>query len=521
MVYSILDQSVRCALLSRRRSVVLTVHHGGILRLSDDHTLPDENLEENLGKGPFSYMFPKLQDDPKNNLLPEFETTAADLQRLGMKAMRDPANEIPGIRVPAIHTFLAQFIDHDITLMDDRGAHISLAAPTPLSPDRINKIVNARSPNLDLDNVYGPNIDPQLSPPTAPDDPRKMKIERVVGDGGLPKGVHDEWHDFPRVDNKVARIGDSRDAENLILAQLHVAFLRAHNVIVDERQCDFEEARKLLIQHYQWIVLDNFLNQICDRDVVKKIRYSEPKFFTPSPESFYMPLEFAVAAYRFGHSKVRSSYPHFNSEQENGTFNFLFGFTNQRLPDNWVISWPSFLDTENEERLPRRIDTTLSGPLLSLGPDQLGGQDPTKGNLAVRNLLRGYMLKMPTGQAVARAMASEGIQPLTPDEITSVTAEIPILNNGTQADFLKTLKTDFFTSTPLWFYILAEAAFHGDHGNHLGPVGSTIVAEVLIGVLRNSTYSILTDLDWKGPTLKGETPGKFDIADLLKLAGVI
>src|ERR1051326_3645073 len=89
MVYSILDQSVRCALLSRRRSVVLTVHHGGILRLSDDHTLPDENLEENLGKGPFSYRFPELQYDPKNNVLPEFETTAADLQRLGMKAMRD------------------------------------------------------------------------------------------------------------------------------------------------------------------------------------------------------------------------------------------------------------------------------------------------------------------------------------------------------------------------------------------------------------------------------------------------
>jgi len=122
---------------------------------------------------------------------------------------------------------------------------------------------------------------------------------------------------------------------------------------------------------------------------------------------------------------------------------------------------------------------------------------------------------MPTGQAVANRM---GIQEMTVDQITSVAAEISI-GNGTQADVLKKLKTDFFNKTPLWFYILAEAALGG--GSRLGPVGSTIVAEVLIGVLRNSTFSILTDPDWKGPTLEGATPGKFDIADLLKLARVI
>src|SRR6185369_8054155 len=96
------------------------------------------------------------------NLLPESITTVSDLRHLGTEAMRDPANQIPGIPVPAVHTFLAQFIDHDITLMDDRGAQISLKNPTVLSPDQIAKIVNARTPNLDLDNIYGPNIDPQL-----------------------------------------------------------------------------------------------------------------------------------------------------------------------------------------------------------------------------------------------------------------------------------------------------------------------------------------------------------------------
>ena len=493
---------------------MLTVHHGGILRVSE-HTLPDENLVETLPTLPFGYMFEDLQKDPEN-LLPESETTVTHLRYLGREGMRDPANQIPGIPVPAVHTFLAQFIDHDITLMDDRGAQISLENPTLLSPDQIAKIINARSPNLDLDNVYGPNIDAQLSPPTDPD-PRKMKIEKVIHDQGLPKGVNDELHDFPRIDNKTPRIGDSRDAENLILAQLHVAFLRAHNAIVDDRDCDFEEAKKILIQHYQLIVLENFLEQICDPSIVKRIRYEGPTFFNPSPESFYMPLEFSVAAYRFGHSKVRASYDHFNSRHEGGGFNFLFGFTNQRLPDDWVISWPSFLDTENEDRRPRRIDTTLSGPLLSLHEEQLSGHDTGVRNLAVRNLLRGYMLRMPTGQAVAKAMASQGIKPMTPEQIMSVAEQIPIPGNKTQADILK--NTDFLDKTPLWFYILAEAALGG--GIRLGPVGSIIVAEVVIGVLRNSTYSVLADPDWKGPTLKGETPGKFDITDLLKLAGVI
>ena len=495
---------------------MLTVNHGGILRQSEEHALLDA-----LPKLPFGYMFEDLQEDDEN-LLPKLDETASDLRYLGTQGMRDPAGKIEGIQVPAIHTFLAQFIDHDITLMDDRGAQISLTNPTPLSRGQIAKIVNARSPNLDLDNIYGPNIDPDLSPPED-DDPRKMKIEKVKDHTRLPKGVNpDGLHDFPRVDNKIPLIGDSRDAENLILAQLHVAFLRAHNAIVDKYHVGFKDAKKLLIQHYQLIVLEDFLEQICDPDIVKRVRHGEAKFFPPSDKPFYMPLEFSVAAYRFGHSKVRASYNHFNSEQEYGTFPFLFGFTNRRLLDDWVISWPSFLDAKNEDRLPRRIDTTMSAPLLSLGPDQVSGHDTSVGNLAVRNLLRGYMLRMPTGQAVAKAMIAKeipGIKLMLAEQILSVAEKIPIPPDKTQADFLK--NTKFAEKTPLWFYILAEAALFGKNGYHLGPVGSTIVAEVLIGVLRNSTYSILTDPDWKGPTLKGKTPNKFDIADLLTLAEVI
>jgi Animal haem peroxidase len=497
---------------------VLTVHHGGIIPLPDEQAPPEENPKETSDAWPFDYMFRELQDDAEN-LLPESETTAMALRYLGTEAMGDPGEIIPGVPVPAIHTFLGQFIDHDITLLVELGAdQTSLAKPTPLSPKQIKeKIVNARSPNLDLDNVYGPDFYGQFSPREPNSD--KMLIGKVVeGTFGLPKGK-DEWNDLPRRDNGSARIGDSRDDENLIIAQLHVAFLRAHNAIV-ERGFRFYEARKLLIQHYQWIVLNDFLDRIADSNIVKMIKYKGARFFNPSARNFFMPLEFSIAAYRFGHSKVRPSYDRFN-EFQGGLLNELFSFTHRHLPDDWVIQWPSFLDAENPGRFPRRIDTSLAGDLLTLTETQLNGHEPTEGNLAVRNLLRGYILRMPTGQAVANAMAPQGIHPLTPDQIMSVANEIPVLipepGHRTQADTLQKTKT-FLEKTPLWFYILAEAAFYS-RGYHLGPVGSTIVAEVLIGVLRNSTYSILADPHWR-PTL-GETPGKFDIEDLLKLADVI
>jgi hypothetical protein len=229
-----------------------------------------------------------------------------------------------------------------------------------------------------------------------------------------------------------------------------------------------------------------------------------------------MPLEFSGAVFRFGHSKVRAAYESFNVKQPSGALDLLFR-PSRRLPDDWVIEWPSFLDPENPERFPRPIDTSLTALLFELDLPQLPGKDLER-NLAVRNLILGFILRLPTGQAVAREMASQGILPMTPDEIISVAKPFPPSPNGLFPGQVEVLeKSDFLTKTPLWYYILAEAAFYS-RGHHLGPVGSTIVAEVLIAVLRNSTDSILAEPGWR-PTL-GTTAGKFDFEDLLKLAGV-
>ena len=89
------------------------------------------------------------------------------------------------------------------------------------------------------------------------------------------------------------------------------------------------------------------------------------------------------------------------------------------------------------------------------------------GELAARDLLRGE-LGLPTGQAVANRL---GIQPLSRD----------VLERATPTG-LKDLvdAAGALDQTPLWFYILAEFGDpSGANGQHLGIVGSRIVAETL------------------------------------------
>src|SRR5690606_5056196 len=114
----------------------------------------------------------------------------------------------------------------------------------------------------------------------------------------------------------------------------------------------------------------------------------------------------------------------------------------------------------------------------------LGSADPALNNLAVRNLLRGLLLSMPVGQAVAAALQTPALAPAqivgnakTPQEATALT------NSG------------FDSRTPLWYYVLAEASVLGN-GNNLGPVGSRIVAETFIRFLNASADSILASPGW-------------------------
>lgn len=469
----------------------------------------------------FDFLFPELQSPEA--LLPELPETREALIDLGLSMRESKENRPADSSIPSIYTYFGQFVDHDITLEAKSDNLIRLSDPNlkPLTLDDIcRRISNGRKPGLDLDNVYykpAPRRHSRMvvgvvSPVRPIGQPRPRGLERPPG-----KDLRNDLPRRPRaadpVLNRAALIGDARNDENLIVAQLHVAFLRAHNAIADMGHT-FDEARKILRRHYQWIVLKDFLPRICDPWIVNSILSAGNRWFRPATDDLFMPLEFSVAAYRFGHSMVRERYD-INLNFRRGraaSLGDLFSLTALSgdlkglgtVPDNWIVEWDDFLDRGTNRARP--IDTCLTAELFDLRA--FNKPMPLEARLAVRNLLRGYMLRLPTGQAVAGALSLPALKPKEIEEIARSVSEqqrAAIRANG------------FSERTPLWYYILAEAA--AGQSGRLGPVGSTIVAEVLIGLVRGSKDSILRTEKWQ-PTL-GVTPGRFELRDLLNLAGVL
>ena len=102
----------------------------------------------------------------------------------------------------------------------------------------------------------------------------------------------------------------------MIVSQLHLAFLKFHNAVVDKVKIDtgltnpneiFAEAQRIVRWHYQWIIVHEFLPLTVGQELVNNILAEGRKFYKWRNLPF-IPVEFAVSAYRFGHSQARPSY---------------------------------------------------------------------------------------------------------------------------------------------------------------------------------------------------------------------
>lgn len=484
------------------------------------------------------YMFPELVKDPANRL-PEGPDTVAALLALGVAMAEPHPDEARDSNIAAAFTYFGQFIDHDITktLFDSSVTPPGLKDPIengqlkPIDPANAGVLVkNDRSFQLDLDSLYGGLAKKEA---TQADGSMLLSNVQELEAGAGPIATDDLLHDLPRrplipdpvgeqqeEEDRQALIGDPRNDENLIVAQLHVAFLRAHNTLV-KRGLTGEEAQVQLRRRYQWAVIHDFLTQICDPSLVKDILDNGATAWkVDKAEELFMPLEFSSAAYRFGHSMIRGEYSHNATFQPSGglaraTFNFMFTFTAlsgdlqpgpghsnafATLPNNWIIDWQRFFDTK--QNAARSIDTHLTPELATLR-DFMGTPIPTlMGKLAARNLLRGYLLALPTGQAVARHLG------------------LPLLDRSVLLDAIPggqrriVEAAGLLERTPLWFYVLAEAGdSKGPNGNHLGPLGSRLVAETLINICRFSPDSVLVD-----PPNKDELDsGEFTLKGIIRL----
>ena len=405
-------------------------------------------------------------------------------------------------------TFLGQFLDHDMTF-DPTSSLERQADP--------EQVANFRTPSLGLDNVYGagPGGSPHL-------------YDTQGGKGGKflleATGTPGKW-DLPRNSQNVALLGDPRDDENLIISQLQVAFLQFHNAVVDYVKTKikltdsgeiFAEAQRIVRWHYQWMVVHEFLRRTCGDAVVDDVLQNGLKFYKWNNEPF-IPVEFSVGAYRFGHSQIRPSYrANLTGDAGQPFFAMIFKPTpsNPTDPDDLsggcraprrFVDWPTFFDFKDGNVKPnKKIDTTLSTALFRLPGSVVANPDPkaNPASLAQRNLLRHLTFSLPSGQRVAKAM------------------ELDVLSKGDLAD-LKPHGLD--DRTPLWFYILREAQVV-QNGERLGPMGARLVAEVFIGLLQGDRGSYLSqDPEWQPflPTVDSSKTGDdFAMVDLLRYAGV-
>jgi len=413
-------------------------------------------------------------------------------------------------------TYFGQFVDHDIIF----DVSSTLDADTDA-----NTIHNMRSPALDLDALYGrgPALDPFLFefPSTEPSTAIKFKLGTNTNTGpggpssnGTPGGMvaQTNW-DVPRISGtNTAVIGDPRNDENLIVVQFHHAMLRFHNAVVDLLLAAsfagdiFAEAKRIVTHHYQWAVVNDFLKRVCGAAAVNNALAT---VVAAIGSPFRMPVEFAVAAYRFGHSMIRDFY-FVNFNFPNATLGQVFEFNrNPRLPvfSNWVVDLNAFFDTGVPvpvSNKARKIDSFMAN-----GLESLPGFAGLMAILATRNLRRGLALGLPSGQGMASAF---GIAPMTAAQLTTglPAAEVNVLNASGQLLMKK---------TPLWYYVLREAAVLGG-GNQLGPVGARIVAQTFVRILKRDASSYLNVSGGFAPMLPSATPGDFTVADLVTFAGV-
>lgn len=495
---------------------------------------------EKLGHGDFTTharQFTRMFTTPVTAYKPESLLKLATDMADQPDSVKDGADPEENGLVPAGYTYFGQFIDHDLTFdststLDSRFKENKASEQPHLSKEekaaKENPTLpsNLRTPRLDLDCLYGDG--PDAHPYLYDTDGASLLYQHSSPNEKLAQV------DLMRSPTGRAIIGDKRNDENSIVSQIQLAFLKFHNEVVDRLKGInpkdltipfdlYKSARSEVRWTYQTLVLHDYLPRIVASEVLADLA-SAP---SPGARKYVLypdkngnrsnlPREFVAAAYRFGHSMVRSGYrlnaglnhrfhifasskPQANELKE--TPPSLIGFDPvpaSHVIDDWKRFFPSKLHPAplglhlkdkakgddpdvNQVRMQfaYKIDPTIVDPLTVLPRAQVAGNgtadeaekkiapsripDPTgRPSLGLLNLLRGNSFDLVSGQTVAKAISAANLKP------ASSTLNLPLQahhlctrekfdgTNGPMMRFKKIAST-FMDDTPLWFYVLAEA----------------------------------------------------------------
>ena len=183
-----------------------------------DRVKPEPLYEAAAGR--FTRLFPYLPTASFDRVRPQEAGSCNDREAGKARTRGQRIDPEENQTLPAAYTYLGQFVDHDLTF--DPISHLREA----LTPAQLQALVDFRTPRFDLDNLYGRGPDDQ--PYMYEDNRIYMRLgERMSGNPFDPGAVQ-----LPRGPGGRALIGDPRNDENRIVAQLHAIFLRFHNEVV-------------------------------------------------------------------------------------------------------------------------------------------------------------------------------------------------------------------------------------------------------------------------------------------------
>lgn len=363
--------------------------------------------------------------------------------------------------------FFGQFLAHDLTF-ESTSKFRTYKDP--------GSFLNERTLNLDLDCLYGQWTEDFLYDAR---DRNKMLLGEIYRD------KDHEWYDLQRNAQEKAIIPDARNDENLIVSRIHLLWIEFHNCMVELTKSHsydkniFAEARKKVIWHYHWIILHEFLEAIMLPEIYEEIMNFGSKFYK---HSSFMPLEFAGAAFRFGHSMIRDI-NQINDDLQKDLFT-LGAF--KKIEE--YVDWSYFFDLgDGKMEFCKKIDTKITGGMHNI--PFIPTDNKYERSLPYRNMKRGEVYQLPSGEDVAKRL---GFKPIE----------------------VKECKKIHMKGTPLWFYILKEAEELCD-GESLGPVGSTLVGEIIYTIIHCDKNSYTVQHPKWEPEL-GDTKGVFGFAEMIQ-----
>jgi hypothetical protein len=406
-----------------------------------------------------------------------------------------------GDLAPSGFVYLGQFLAHDLTRDETRLQRASA------DPEQTR---NFHVPRLNLESVYGGG--PQKSPDLYDLSESGNETFLLGNTRAIPrKKIPSTPDDFHRRNGRPL-LADDRNDQHLILAQLHIVFLQFHNRLLahlkggafsDEAfpgETIFETARRLMVWHYQWIVRNEFLKWFILPEILADIERCGPRFFKPTrgEELPALPVEFTQAAFRFGHSMVQ---PQYEINQWIGLVRLSDLIRKARpdepaepLPANRIVDWDRFTRTwGGNANFAENIDTLISEDMFNLPAAAMPiFSKASPPPLPQMTLLRGSRMGLPSGQEASRAA---GVQALR-------SVQIGFDDDGNE--FLR--RRGMSERTPLWYYLLREAEVLGIRrfrgGECLGPLGSRIVTEVLLGVVNaDPEHYLNVDPNWRPLTV--------------------